>query len=480
MNLAARRQTPPNAVGRGPLVAEPGFGVAIVAIVRNEAGHLEEWLAFHLALGVDHVFLYDNRSTDDSATLLERYIDHGLVTRLDWPQLAGQRAAYNHALRMFGSVAEWLIYVDVDEFVIPLVDDDIPTALARFPRASDVRMPRREFAFSGHRTPPRGLTIESYTQIADVFYRGEDAPPRVKTALRPRAIAAMDVHLALVGDAGTVPDGLATVEDDAVAGILQVNHYYTRSLEEYEAKRVGGSATGRHERQALPFDIPTIGTDETAFRFVSRTHAAIDDLRALDPRPHAYGSRLRLEHFPRANDIGRHGEILVATVAAGLDDPMGYGKVRIRNLYPGIGFVGDLGKAGRAPVPAGLRGSAHLDQLLEPLRARLDAAVTSTSDPLAVAPGTDPIELALPTSELRRCYAVGFLVEGDGPLRLDLRLERLDGSVGDPVIVELRRASAYAGIVELEDRPGHGRRVLACVDGSAPARLYDLFAISYG
>ena len=45
LNLAARRQTPPNAIGRGPLMAEPGFGVAIVAIVRNEARHLEEWLA---------------------------------------------------------------------------------------------------------------------------------------------------------------------------------------------------------------------------------------------------------------------------------------------------------------------------------------------------------------------------------------------------------------------------------------------------
>ena len=56
------------------------------------------------------------------------------MTRLDWPQLGGQRAAYNHALRMFGGVAEWLVYIDVDEFLVPLVDDDIPALLARFPR----------------------------------------------------------------------------------------------------------------------------------------------------------------------------------------------------------------------------------------------------------------------------------------------------------------------------------------------------------
>ena len=260
-----------------------------------------------------------------------------------------------------------------------------------------------------------------------------------------------------------------------------MNHYYTRSFEEYEAKRVGGSATGRHERQALPFDIPTLATDRTAMRFVARTVAYMDDVRGLDPRPHAYGSRLRLAHFPRANDLGRHGEILIATVAAGLDDPMGYGKVRIRNVYPGYGFVGDLGKAGRAPVPAGLSGSSHVEQLLVPLRASLDATMPADgAEPRTIGQRDDGVELALPASHLRRCYAVAFLIDLDAPGRLELRLDRADGSASAPVVVELKRATTYAGIVELERQPSHGRRVSVRLESGSPARLYDLFAISYG
>jgi hypothetical protein len=244
---------------------------------------------------------------------------------------------------------------------------------------------------------------------------------------------------------------------------------------------VGGSATGRHERAALPFDIPTLAIDESAFRFRDRTLAYIAEMRSLDPRPHAYGSRLRLAHFPRANDLGRHGEVLIATIAARLDDPMGYGKVRIRNLYPGIGFVGDLGKAGRAPVAGALSGSSHLEQLLVPVPATLDATLPLDGTPAReVRSREEPLELALPATELRRCYGVGFLVEGDAPARLELRLERDDGTLSEPVRVELRRASTYAGIVELTDRASHGRRVVALLDSSAPVRVFDLFAISYG
>ena len=113
--------------------------------------------------------------------------------------------------------------------------------------------------------------------------------------------------------------------------------------------------------------------------------------------------------------------MLIATVAAGLDDPMGYGTVRIRNVHAGIGFVGDLGKAGRRPVRAGLSGSPHLEQLLAPLRARLDALdlADAGETALEIAPiervATSGLELA--ASELRRCYASASSSRPERPRR---------------------------------------------------------------
>ena len=269
-----KRAKPPNVLGRGPLLDSPGFGVVIVCIVKNEADYLEEWIAYHVALGVDHFIVYDNGSTDSSAALLERYQNHGLVTRIDWPLGGGQLAAYNHALRFFGRVARWLAYYDVDEYLVPLADDDIPSFLARFPDVAVVRVPRFEFGYSGHRTPPPSLAIDAYTQVANVLDLDPDLPPRVKSIVRPEAISAVDIHLAFPAD--VTPPGLPTgTAEDEVRGLAQLNHYYTRSFEEFEAKRTRGSATGRIDRPAVPFDLPTIETSTAARRFSARTQASL-------------------------------------------------------------------------------------------------------------------------------------------------------------------------------------------------------------
>ena len=148
------RATPPNVVGKGPLLSAPGLHLGVVVTIRDEAPYLAEWLAYHHALGVDHFFVYDNRSTDALHEVVEPWVGHGLLTLVHWPSPGGQIDAYSHAVRFYGPSCEWLAFFDVDEFVVPLVDDDIPSVLARFPDAADIRIRRVDFGYGGHRTPP--------------------------------------------------------------------------------------------------------------------------------------------------------------------------------------------------------------------------------------------------------------------------------------------------------------------------------------
>ncbi len=41
---------------------------AICAISRNENNYLEEWITYHLHLGFNHIFIYDNNNPDDNST----------------------------------------------------------------------------------------------------------------------------------------------------------------------------------------------------------------------------------------------------------------------------------------------------------------------------------------------------------------------------------------------------------------------------
>ncbi len=416
--------------------------------------------------------------------MLERYINHGLVTRIDWPLGGGQLAAYNHALRMFGATARWLAYFDVDEFLVPLLDDDVPTFLARFEDAAVVRVPRVEFGYSGHRTPPPGLAIDAYTQVANVLDLDADLPPRVKSIVQPGAVSAVDIHLAFPADepAAGAPTGTA---EEAVRGIAQLNHYYTRSFEEFEAKRFRGSATGRIARPAVPFDIETLGSDTSARRFSARTEATLERLRSLAVKPYAYGSQLALEYFPRPNDLFRFGEFAIANTAAGLAEPSRVAAARLRNLYRGVGLMADLADSGYQPVRDGLSSSVHTGVLVQHMRGRIVATLADAGSAapasLRLPSGSAEVRLPLPADDGRRCYYLGFLASIAASARVMVAVSSADGDASRPVELKLPASTALAGIVEIEPRPVHGEQMRLTFERDAgEIDLHDLFVVATG
>lgn len=496
-----QRGTPPDAVGRGPLVSAAGLRLGIVVPVRNEAPYLEEWLAYHHALGVQHFFIYDNGSDDDLHEVVDGWVNHGLVTVVHWPLPGGQIDAYSHALRFYGAAVEWLAFVDVDEFIVPLVDEDIPTMLARWPDAADVRIPRADFGFSGHREPPDELTIAAYTEVADVFARDPSKPQRVKSIVRPRGVSAMGIHTATLADPRTAADhpDMPTTSIGRLSGeFAQVNHYYTRSFAEFEAKRVRGSATGRQDRPAVAFDLPAQRSDTSAHRFIDRTREMMERMRSLDPSPYHYGSQLGFERFPHFNDLGLFGEFAVANTIAGEPALRREPPMRMENLHAGVGFVGDAQTTEFRPTRGSLSGSIHLAPLLERARASVDAdwaagehaptvvrgEVTAAAGAWRVTPidGSAELAFAVDAGDRRRCYALGFVVSARDMTKLE------SSTHGDDVpesaataVVQLPGGTTYAGIIEIAADPHRVERVQVRLGGDIEGLIiYDLFLISYG
>ena len=62
--------------------------VVIETTIKNEGGSLAEWLEYHLRVGIEHFYLYDNNSNDGTRRVLQPYIDRGLVTLVVWPFLS--------------------------------------------------------------------------------------------------------------------------------------------------------------------------------------------------------------------------------------------------------------------------------------------------------------------------------------------------------------------------------------------------------
>jgi hypothetical protein len=94
----------------------------IVATARNEGVYIVEWVAYHLALGFEKIFLYTNNNQDESLGLLRELHDNGFIELIESDVGAGgnaQAKAYSHAVIGTADVNryEWCAIIDVDEFL---------------------------------------------------------------------------------------------------------------------------------------------------------------------------------------------------------------------------------------------------------------------------------------------------------------------------------------------------------------------------
>ena len=93
------------------------YEVSLCLIFKDEAPYLREWLEYHILIGVDHFYLYNNNSTDNFSEILEPYIHSGKVTLINWERNYCQVGAYEHCYNMRKNETHWLGYLDTDEFL---------------------------------------------------------------------------------------------------------------------------------------------------------------------------------------------------------------------------------------------------------------------------------------------------------------------------------------------------------------------------
>lgn len=109
------------------------YYVSICAIFKDESLSLKEWIEFHLLIGVDHFYLYNNNTTDNSLEILTPYIKKGIVTLIDWNYAPPcQAEAYNHYKEHFSNESNWIAFIDLDEYICPRMNMDLKVWLKQY------------------------------------------------------------------------------------------------------------------------------------------------------------------------------------------------------------------------------------------------------------------------------------------------------------------------------------------------------------
>ena len=240
------------------------FGLC--AIAKDEAPYVREWVAYHLAIGFQHITIYDNDSSDG---LAERFRDCPLpISIVPWPTVPGrspQREAYRHFMTTRGRDIDWVAFLDIDEFLNLKTRVSIGDLIDRCPGADAIGFNWRMFGSASRQRAEEGLVIDRFTRASCEAFA---ANFHIKTIARADHVVLADVHNSTYrpGTRFVTPNGTPLIDHPNARqsvldlSIAQVNHYFTKSREEFAAKRLRGRADVAPEDEArfrtdIEFDI---------------------------------------------------------------------------------------------------------------------------------------------------------------------------------------------------------------------------------
>jgi glycosyltransferase involved in cell wall biosynthesis len=256
--------------------------LAVCAIYRDEAPYMREWLEFHMLEGVERFFLYDNDSSDNHDEILAPYIEQGRVVLHRWPHHPGQVDAYNHCLEHHGSEARWIAFIDLDEYLFsPPPGKTLPDALAAYERWPGVGVHWAVYGPSGHDVRPDGLIIENYLYRTthpngNRWIKSIVDPKRVIRCVTPHAFRYVD-GLAVDEEERPITGPVKGRSLPVCFSKLRINHYWTKSRQEWQVKVARGWAS-REGGRPTPWS-----DDETLFTALTQQYddVLVDRANAL-------------------------------------------------------------------------------------------------------------------------------------------------------------------------------------------------------
>lgn len=256
------------------------YHISICGCFKNEARFFKEWIEYHLLMGVDHFYLYNNNSDDNYQEVLKDYIERGVVTLEEFPEIPAQPGVYQHWYDQYRHETDWVTFLDMDEFFVPMRHDNLKEWLKEHGKYPVLMVYWKMFGTSGiMRHDDTKLVSEQYTvcwpkldAIGKIFYNTnydvvkiqKGSHHSLKVWYKGNIIPAMnsyghfvinDIHRT----SSTTPD-------------IQLNHYWSKAFDIYELKhKRGSSAYGKSWKTFDQFcwhENHNTSSDYSIFRFL--------------------------------------------------------------------------------------------------------------------------------------------------------------------------------------------------------------------
>jgi hypothetical protein len=233
-------------------------GISICTVIRNEGRYLLEWIAYHRAIGIRDIFIYDNESSDHTPQLLSKLQKKGYLRYMRWetpPDRSPQLSAFEHYIRVNQSDCGFVALIDLDEFImLPECCRNINEYFMKQDlfreQIGAIAVNQRVFGSSGEINYRPEYVIERFHMTADrdyvenCWFKSFSRPSLVSGVPNPHYVRLKaGSYVNAIGE-DLDADLIATGKVSAICDGLRINHYIIKSLEEFRAKQQRGGGAG--------------------------------------------------------------------------------------------------------------------------------------------------------------------------------------------------------------------------------------------
>jgi len=220
------------------------YDVAICTMAKDEDDNFIEWIEYHLRIGVSRFYIYDNESTIPISTSLSSYVEKGIVKVEPIAGKKMQVTAHKRCLANYGSECQWIAFIDVDEFIVPkALTGNLVEFLNAYKKFGGLGINWLVFGSNGHLEKPKGSQIESFTRRA---LKTQGMNNHIKSIVQPKYVKKVPKdahHFYYRFPKYCVNEDFKRIKGAIVphtSNKIQLNHYFSRSLEEFKRKVAKG------------------------------------------------------------------------------------------------------------------------------------------------------------------------------------------------------------------------------------------------
>jgi hypothetical protein len=170
-----------------------GIGKVILFTNARDEKNLKEWVAHHLLLGFDYIYIFDHKSNiplKGQFVKFNKPISRVFVERCELDGSIKDTLITKAANIAKKNNFDWMLYLDADEFLV-INDKNVTTVkklLSYYPYADSVSCNWLLFGTNFHITEPSGLIIDNYTRSQSTLN------DHLKTFIRPSKFLRPNAH----------------------------------------------------------------------------------------------------------------------------------------------------------------------------------------------------------------------------------------------------------------------------------------------